>query len=158
YGGWEIALQDVSPDTIVYSFGVGEDVTFDREIIEHLGVQVFAFDPTPKSIQWVRDQSLPHRFEFFEYGIADYDGTATFYPPSNPEHVSHTVLPSRTTLDVPIQVPVRRLSTIMSELGHQSVGILKMDIEGAEYAVLEDIERSGIRPQQVLVELHHRFP
>jgi hypothetical protein len=45
----------------------------------------------------------------------------------------------------------------MSELGHRSIDILKMDIEGAEYQVLEDVLTSEIRPHQILVEFHHRF-
>ena len=32
-----------------------------------------------------------------------------------------------------------------------------MDIEGAEYAVLQDMMRTGIKPQQILVEYHHFF-
>ena len=45
----------------------------------------------------------------------------------------------------------------MSDLGHGHIDLLKMDIEGAEYQVVDDICRSGIRPKQILVEFHHRF-
>ena len=34
---------------------------------------------------------------------------------------------------------------------------LKMDIEGAKYRVIEDIVKTGIYPQQLLIEFHHRF-
>ena len=52
----------------------------------------------------------------------------------------------------------------MSALGHERLDLLKMDIEGAEYAVLDDMLQSGILPDQLLVEFHHgkrrkgRFP
>ena len=46
----------------------------------------------------------------------------------------------------------------MNELGHDQIDILKMDIEGAEYEVVEDIRKSEIRPRQILIEFHHRFP
>ena len=46
----------------------------------------------------------------------------------------------------------------MYELGHAHIDILKMDVEGAEYDVIKDIYKSDIRPEQVLVEFHHRFP
>ena len=45
-----------------------------------------------------------------------------------------------------------------------NLDLLKMDIEGAEYAVLDDMLQSGILPDQLLVEFHHgkrrkgRFP
>jgi hypothetical protein len=35
--------------------------------------------------------------------------------------------------------------------------VIKMDIEGAEYAVLADLLGSGLRPAQILVEFHHRW-
>src|SRR5438309_12554 len=79
-------------------------------------------------------------------------------PPENPEHISHTILNRPSTEEFAITVPVRKLSTIMGELGHNSIDILKMDIEGAEYAVIDNIKQSGIRPKQLLVEFHHRFP
>ena len=52
---------------------------------------------------------------------------------------------------------MKKLETIMKELGHNMIAILKMDIEGAEYQVIEDMAASTIRPVQVLVEFHHRF-
>jgi len=45
----------------------------------------------------------------------------------------------------------------MRELNHDHVDILKMNTEGAEYEVIEDMLQSGIRPPQVLIEFHHRF-
>lgn len=157
YGGWTICTGALDRGSIVYSFGVGEDLSFDLSLIDRYGLQIYAFDPTPRSIAWVRAQVLPPNLHFFEYGIAGYDGTASFFPPEKAEHVSHTILKRPHNTGCPIQVPVRRLSTIMQELGHTQLCILKMDIEGAEYAVIEDMLKSNIRPFQILVEFHHRF-
>lgn len=93
-----------------------------------------------------------------DYGIAAIDGNVSFSPPENPDHVSHTLLDRPSTKAKAISVPVKRLSTIMKELGHDQIDILKMDIEGAEYDVIKDIGKSGIGPLQILVEFHHRFP
>lgn len=158
YGGWEVATGNIDSNSIVYSFGVGEDASFDMALIEKYNLTVHAFDPTPKSIEWVRTQGLSKRFVMHEYGVAAFDGNVSFNPPENPEHVSHTLLERPSTKDKAISVPVKRLSTIMKELGHSRIDILKMDIEGAEYDVIEDIRKSDMRPQQFLVEFHHRFP
>ena len=139
YGGWAICPDNLSEQSIIYSFGVGEDASFDRSIMEALGCSVFAFDPTPKSIHWVQGQEWPPQFNFYDYGIADYDGSIKFFPPENPDHVSHTVLYREATAGNMIEVPVKRLRTIIEELGHTHLDILKMDIEGAEYSVLESI-------------------
>jgi FkbM family methyltransferase len=158
YGGWTICPTSLSDKSVVYSFGVGEDLSFDLSLIRRYGLQVFAFDPTPKAIAWVRSRNLPKNLHFIEYGFADFDGVAKFFPPENPRHVSHTILPRERTADLFIEVEVHRLKTITGMLGHGRIDILKMDIEGAEYAVIEDILRTeGVEIQQILVEFHHRF-
>lgn len=158
YGGWEVATQGLDQGAVVYSFGVGEDASFDLALIERYQLCVHAFDPTPKSIAWVGCQGLPANFVLHEYGLAAIDGELQFNPPENPDHVSHTVLDRPATRERAISVPVRRLQTIMGELGHPHIDILKMDIEGAEYAVLQDMHDADIRPRQIRVEFHHRFP
>ena len=158
YGGWDIVTTGFDARSVVYSFGVGEDASFDLALIEKFNLVVHAFDPTPKSIAWVKRQKLPGRFVMHGFGIAAFDGDVTFHPPENPDHVSHTLLERPATKAKAISVPVKRLGTIMKELGHDRIDVLKMDIEGAEYEVIEDISQSGIRPRQILVEFHHRFP
>jgi hypothetical protein len=50
YGGFYVHPDALSKNSIVYSFGIGEDISFDKAIIENHKCHVFAFDPTPKSI------------------------------------------------------------------------------------------------------------
>jgi FkbM family methyltransferase len=158
YGGWEVAVDYIQPDAIVYSVGVGQDISFDIALMQRFGVGIHAFDPTPQSIAWVRQQPLPETFVLHEYGLADFDGTVAFSPPENPQHISHTLLDRPVTQSDAIRVSVKALGTIMQELGHDQIDLLKMDIEGAEYQVIEGMAQSAIRPTQVLIEFHHRFP
>lgn len=155
YGGWYICPDNISKNSVIYSFGVGEDISFDLSIIENFGANIYAFDPTPRSIEWVNSQLLPPQFRFFNYGIASYDGMAKFYPPENPDHISHTILFKPETAHNSITVRVHRLSTIAKSLGHDKIDVLKMDIEGTEYDVIEDIINSGISIEQLLIEFHH---
>jgi FkbM family methyltransferase len=157
YGGWTLCPTILTKDSIVYSMGVGKDISFDVSLIQSYGLRVHAFDPTPRSIAWIQQQRVPSSFVFHAYGIAEVDGTATFYPPPNPNHVSHTMAAWSMGSERTLTVPVRRLATIMRELGHRGIDVLKLDIEGAEYAVLDDLIRSHIKPAQILVEFHHRF-
>ena len=108
--------------------------------------------PTPRSLAWLKGQLLPPRFVVHPFGIAAVDGTVSFAPPQNPAHVSHSVLgdgPGR------VELPVKRLATVLGELGHDHLDVLKLDIEGAEYAVLDDLLATGLLPRQLLVEFHH---
>jgi len=155
YGGWPVVNDTVSRNSIVYSFGVGEDISFDCTLISNSGCQVWAFDPTPKSQAWVSEQNLPREFHFTAVGISATDGEVTFYPPANDEYVSYSVAPGQDQLRKPIIAPVRRLSTLMAQNGHRHIDILKMDIEGFEYDVIEDLLIGAARPQHLLVEFHH---
>jgi len=157
-GVWCVCPQGLSRGAIVHSFGIGTDISFDVSLIETYGLRVFAFDPTPKSLDWLRTQHVPAEMRVLPCGLADYDGTARFNPPINPQNVSHTMLDRPQTEASAVEVPVRRLESIMEDLGHASIHLLKMDIEGAEYDVIDDMIQSGIFPKQLLVEFHHRFP
>ena len=145
----------LTPDGIVYSFGIGTDVSFDLECISQFSVQVHAFDPTPRSIEWLSTQTLPPEFHYHEYGLADFDGVLEFYPPENPAHVSYSI---QERAGSKVTCPVHRLSTIMGDLGHDHLDLLKMDIEGSEYGVIENMLAEGIKPIQLCVEFHHRWP
>jgi len=157
YGGWVICPTKITKDSIVCSFGVGEDISFDLSLINQYRCKVYAFDPTPRSIQWVKSQTLPPEFLLFEFGIADYDGIAKFNPPENPNHISHTILERSSTAHNAIEVKVHKLTKILEMLGYDKVDILKMDIEGGEYAVIDDLFKSNIDVHQLLVEFHHNF-
>lgn len=158
YGGWDVAVSNLSAHSVVYSFGIGEDASFDIALIKKYDLVIHAFDPTPKSIEWVKRQNFSQNFVMHSCGLAAFDGEVSFNPPKNPDHVSYTILDRPYTKYKAIQVPVMKLSTIMQKLGHTNIDILKMDIEGAEYDVIKNVYESGIRPAQILVEFHHRFP
>jgi FkbM family methyltransferase len=154
---WSVCPQELSATSVVYSFGVGEDVSFDLALIERFGSQVQAFDPTPRSIEWLHSQTVPPGFVFHAYGVAEFDGNCSFVPPENPAHVSHSMV-ARESSRPAIEVPVHRLGTILKILGHEHIDLLKMDIEGAEYGVLADMLACGVPVKQLLVEFHHRWP
>ena len=158
YGGWSVSPSGLGPDSVVYSAGIGTDISFDLALIDRYGVTVRAFDPTPGSIGWLQTQQLPPRFKWQQVGLAGYDGEASFFPPDNPAFISHTMLPRESGGGRAIRVDVRRLSTLMRDLGHDRLDVLKMDIEGAEYDVIDDIVASGVHIDQLLIEFHHRFP
>ncbi len=155
YGGWPIIDGSLAKDAVVYSFGVGDDVSFDLALIERFGVTVHAFDPTPRCMEWLGAQRLPDRFCFHDYGVAAEDGMLQFFPPVNPQHVSYSQQPAAEGAAAPVIRPVRRLATIMSMLGHAQLQVLKMDVEGFEYPVIDNLLQSGVQPQQLLIEFHH---
>ena len=158
YGGWDIVVDNLNSNSVVYSFGIGEDISFEQALVERFGLEVHAFDPTPKALDWVLKQTLPPEITVHEYGLAHFDGELLFNPPVDPTHVSYTIVEKPVSASSALVLPVKKLKTIFADLNHTNIDILKMDIEGAEYQVIENIAASSIRPYQVLVEFHHRCP
>ena len=161
-GGWCFNPDDLSQDSIVYSLGVGDDIEFDLALIRKYGVEVHAFDPTPSSIDMLGDRDLPGQFHFYPWAVAAEDGSLKFYPcvkkDGSKSNIMYTMIAGEASVDDPIEVPAFSLSSITTKLDHNRIDLLKMDIEGAEYEVLDGLLASEIKPTQLLVEFHHRFP
>jgi FkbM family methyltransferase len=157
FGAWGTYVAPLHADSIIYSVGVGDDISFDLALIERLGATVHAFDPTPQSHAWLSRQALPEQFQLHKYAVGDRDGTAAFYAHENPDWIAHSMLKTSHSVGDSVEVQVRRLKTLMELLGHERIDLLKIDIEGAEYGVIDDLTASHVRVGQLLVEFHHRF-
>lgn len=156
--GWTVACDRLSDRSVAWCVGIGEDISFDLALHEAYGMPIDAFDPTPRSLAWVRGQPLPAGYRVHPYGLADRDGQVSFRPPADPMHVSHAMIADGVADSVSVVGEVRRLGTLAAMLGQSRIDLLKMDIEGAEYGVIEDLAGQPLLPGQLLVEFHHRFP
>lgn len=157
YGGYFVDATLVDSASVVYSLGIGHDISFDLELIAHTGAHVFAFDPTPEVASWLRSQDLPPHFHFRPVGIAGRDGEEAFYRPPRNDWISHSLVRANQYSSQSVVLPVVRLSEAMRLQGHRCIDLLKMDIEGGEYTVIEEIVRGRIPITQLLVEFHHRL-
>jgi len=157
YGGFFVAPEFLDKNSIVYSVGIGEDISFDSDLINLTGCSVYGFDPTPKSINWISNQKLPDNFKFYSYGLDTNNGFVTFFLPENPNHISGTIVKKTDSKSEKISVPMKNITTITTELKHDHIDLLKIDIEGSEYSVIPDIIASKIKIKQILIEFHHRF-
>lgn len=154
YGGWYLCPGLLSANSVVYSVGIGRDLSFDLALVEAIGARVIAFDPTPDAVAWLRTQRLPSGVSCRQVGLAGYDGRMVFHQNSeqgNPSYSSKVLGPG-----VAVECEVRKLATLMTEEGHHHLDLLKLDIEGAEYDVIDEIVNERIAVRQLLVEFHHR--
>lgn len=158
YGGFNIMPQLLNETSIVYSFGMGKDISFDRKVMKNHHCKVYGFDPTPVSINWIKEQKIPELFYFYDYGISTKNEMKEFYIPVNPKYVSGSLIKDNVTIDaVKINVLMKSFDQITTEMGHRHVDVLKMDIEGSEYDVLANILESSVTVDQILVEFHDRL-
>jgi FkbM family methyltransferase len=159
-GAWTIDPSGLNAASIVYSFGVGRDVSFDLALIERFGMTVHAFDPTPEALAWVAGQQLPSRFVVHDYGVAGCDGELEFTRSRRSGSAHYSPVRryrNSTPREQTVRAPVRRLASIMRALGHARVDLLKMDIEGGEYDVIADLAREPLPIGQLALEFHHAY-
>lgn len=158
YGGFYVSDRNLDENSIVYSFGIGEDISFDEALIKKFGCKVFAFDPTPKSIRWVESRQNPAEFIFHNYGIDEQSGIVEFLLPKNDNYVSGSTV-SQINVDdkKKVKVNMKCLFDIVNELDHKHIHVLKIDIEGSEYKILENILSASVKIDQILIEIHERF-
>lgn len=156
YGGAYVVPGLLGPDSIVWSVGVGCDVSLDIQLVEKFGCKVYGFDPTPKSIEWIKHQELPANFVFCPWGISAVSGKQTFYLPANPNFVSGTV--TKNLGGEEITCDFKTLAETAERLGTPHVALSKIDIEGEEYRVLPDYLRGEHlgppQADQIWVEFH----
>jgi len=149
----EMLLPDgwVDRDWLCYSAGIGEDIRFEKYLTEHLGANVWAFDPTPRSIKFM--EGTPHdrdKLRFVPTGLWNEDATLRFYAPSNPAHVSHSVMEELGGAGH-FDAPCQSVASAMRSLGHDRVDLLKMNIEGAEHMVLCAMLAARILPRVIIL-------
>ncbi len=176
YGFVAVPEGSIGPDSVVYSVGAGLDVHSDVDTARAFGCQVFIFDPTPRAAEHFRQlkektargevmyaeagppyQATPEvmdRLIYKELAMWDKDEPVQFFVPENPEYVSHSIT-NILAATKSIEVPARRLATLMRDLGHERVDYLKLDIEGAEFRVVDDIVASGADVRVLYLEYHY---
>ena len=155
--GWVIDESSIDSESIIYSVGVGSNIDFDLELIDSLGVTIHAFDPTPRSVEWVKEQNLSNKFIFHPVGLAAENGFMNFYPPAKSSSTHFSPVDRYGNTDNEIKAPVKDIDTMASELGHKKIDLLKMDIEGAEYEVIKALPDSEVIINQILIEFHHMY-
>ena len=126
-------------------------------MIKFFDADVYAFDPTPKSIEWVKHQDTPDKFHFYPVGLDAVDGKKNFHLPSNEDYVFGSVHQYGGVKEDCIEFEMKCLRTVMDELGHDHVDILKMDIEGSEFDVIPEILKMDCEISQICMETHARF-
>jgi hypothetical protein len=127
-GGKNLCLpRALAAPCVVYSIGTWDDTTFEASpLLAACHIHAFEIDPAPRQrIQPVFDAH--ERWTLHPYGIAARDDPAR---------------------------GVRSLAGVARELGHSAVDVLKVDIEGGEFELLQALPDAGLAVGQLLVEVH----
>ena len=182
YGGWWVPVQGISPTSVCYSVGAGEDISFDIELAKTFGVQVNIVDPTPRAklhfesflakMQMRNNRSLltegqsseplastqiAAQLRFIGFGVWDQDTIQRFYFPRDPSHVSCSITNIQNTESY-FEAQCYTLKSLMSLRGDLTLNLLKLDVEGAEHNILKRMLLDQIHPDVLLVEFDDGHP
>jgi len=179
YGGWNLPKDiDLDSDSIIYSAGVGEDISFDILIQQKYKSNIILIDPTERAsthfdeIKQFYKTRKPYftgdiqtdyirtignlkpdfsKFTYIKKGLWSKSGELKFYKPIEEKYVSYTLIENMYSTKYDI-VEVDSVKNIMTELGNDHIDVLKMDIEGAEIAVLNQMLEDKIFPKYLCIE------
>ncbi|UUX97508.1 FkbM family methyltransferase [Aquabacterium sp. J223] len=118
--------------------------------------RIYLFEPQPAPLQVLRDLAARDaRITVFPVAVSDADGTARFHVASNSGESSsllalgsHRELFPEVTIDRVVEVPTRRLDSVLREHQLPAPDLLLIDVQGAEHLVLKSLPPSllqGVR-------------
>jgi len=165
YGGWWLYAPAIGDEPLLIDCGLGKDISFPRAFLERFGGRVIGIDPNPEALEYSRAH-CPSGMEVRDAALwSDAGSEISFYLPrplaelpKGADGVSGSLLVSHTYAGQEKRaVRTTSLAEMLSQAGRDECDVLKLDIEGAEYAVLEALCRDGAvrRVRELLVEFHH---
>jgi FkbM family methyltransferase len=148
HSGWVINLSP--PLAVVYCAGVGKGMTLELELAKMASQPVLVFDPSPTGISTVAESDT-RNLKFFPVGLAAHAGLVQFSVPVDKEEGSYSVV--QNGLDV-VSFECYDLPAIMRRNGDTRIDLLKMDIEGFEFDIVNQVLDQNIPVRQLCVEFH----
>lgn len=155
-----IFFDNFDESSIIVDVGCGHKAEFSRFMIKKHNLYAVGVDPTRKHASRLKmlEESMNGRFQHLAIAVTQENGFVTFHESNNNE--SGSILPEHTNMrnDEIIQYKVESLSLceLAKRIGTTPIDFLKLDIEGAEYDLLAEINTDDINLfNQIFIEFHH---
>src|SRR5438552_6202809 len=108
---WTFCPDGLGPESVVYSGGVGNDISFERALVREFGCPVHLLDPSPTGLATMNlPQNRIPQFRFLPVALAGSPGTLLLAPPLYGDEGSWR---SAGAAPGTIQVPCQDLATLL---------------------------------------------
>lgn len=147
---WVCIPELLNSNSFIVSGGVGNSISFEEELSTLTDCVVHCFDPSPTAVSTIAKINS-HLIDFNALGLSDACSEIRFSKPANPLEGSF-----RNSVGKSDDVVFRCVSpsAILSQWNRHEFDLLKIDIEGFEYPVIDHLLSSKIIARQLLVEFH----
>mmetsp|Transcript_60644 Transcript_60644/g.133269 ORF Transcript_60644/g.133269 Transcript_60644/m.133269 type:complete len:307 (-) Transcript_60644:49-969(-) len=177
YGRWWLCTEGLSHASLVYSFGVGCDTSFEQDLALSFGkIKVRLFDPTITKERFrgcsaknsrfseLSALDLERRFIFKPYGLGYENGVIPFYRSLTYGVGSMVTDPGVRGYEniSSLRAPVFEVGMMMKMHDDSRVDVLKLDVEGLEFHLFSG-EKGRLSwlathpPDQICIEFHNRW-
>jgi len=182
YGGWILPKDiELNEDSVVYSAGVGEDVSFDMLLSDKYKCNILLIDPTKRAkkhyeevvhyyenIKWNMSGDIQDdyygimyplkpkmsKITYIDKGLWDeIEDQMKFYKQDNEQYVSQTLIDGVFGNNY-YNISTTTLKNIKEENEHFDIDILKLSISGAEVKVLHNMLNENIFPKYICVHFN----
>jgi len=156
YGGWIVDLDMIPQGSTVISAGVGEDISFDLELINRYSCRVIGIDPTPKSHKFIQSQEELKNFTLLKKALTHKNNDIIkLFKNTNLDHVSESELSAHHAVSQYDHHFAETINLPFIFEKYDNISVIKMDIEGSEYKVIENLKNIPDSVKQICVEFHH---
>lgn len=149
---WYIFPKYLSSRPLIYSGGVGNDISFELDLEKKFHASIFLFDPSPTGIETMR-KIKNKKIHFSPCGLNSTSGKIGFQKPENSKEGSWSAVREKPTNFFNCV----SLGDFTRSKRHKKIDLLKLDIEGFEYGVIREILSRKINITQICVEFHPFF-
>ncbi len=140
----------INNSSIIYSLGILDDVSFDLELNEKFGCDVYMYDPTPSTEEFMKQYDSFSPFKYKPYGVWIKNETLKFYSPKFGG--SSSLMKNIVNSDDYFEAKCFTMRSIMEENNHKNISLFKADIEGAALPIIIQMTKDKIFPDQIIVE------
>jgi FkbM family methyltransferase len=155
---WRFSEMALNKYSNILCFGLGSNMTFEGELAKYLNATVHCFDPTEQALK-LSERYIGDRTDLILYpwGISDKDEIIKFYLNTVPGMGSLSI-ENLSYGEYYVEAQVYSLKTICEKVGMDKVDFLKIDVEGAEYGVIDDLAKQEIEVDQFALEFDQPMP
>lgn len=154
YGGWDVPVDVIADDWTVYSIGAGHDVSFDAAVLSRTGAQVRSFDIMHRHLSDALDQTeRSPRFSVHLVAIGPQDAPVRLF--GSPDQATGGATSAHHDPEGDwFELPGRSIPSLAAELGDSRIDLLKIDVEGGEYELLDALDLHALGVQMLGVDFH----